>query len=265
MRPLWYAVKAERTPRCEGGARQRCLSQHRWDTLVDLRWSIFREKGRGGVRSLFFFFFARQVSRGDGNLSERKTGRKRNVWKLGAAHEQQPKMHKLLEGGGISGWGRGGRDEGRAGSGPVMVGGAAEGLTAGCCVVEEETACCSGQRDGGWWWLWGGGSSSREGPSASSTSRGERRAREFASPPQSLRTLRFLTACLLVSSAASSQSFSCKERLEKKIRQVIWERDERAKRTASRYFLQNRIADESDTSSLICERDWWGKNMIVPE
>lgn len=144
-----------------GSAASRSTDETHWWTYDGV---YSEKKGRGGVRSLFFFFFARQVSRGDGNLSERKTGRKRNVWKLGAAHEQQPKMHKLLEGGGISGWGRGGRDEGGAGSGPVTVGGAAEGLTAGCCVVEEETACCSGQRYGGWWWWWWGGQQQQRGP-----------------------------------------------------------------------------------------------------
>lgn len=69
----------------------------------------------------------------------------------------------------------------------------------------EEIACCSGQR-------WG--SSSRDRRSTSSTSGGERRQWELASPPQSFRTLLFLTACLFVSSVASSPSLSCRQKFE---------------------------------------------------
>lgn len=84
--------------RTESAASHSTDETHWW--TYDGKYS---ERRDGAEYAAFFFFFARQVPIGDVNLSEGKSGRKRNVWKLGAAHEQQPKMHKLLGGGGISG------------------------------------------------------------------------------------------------------------------------------------------------------------------
>lgn len=68
------------------------------------------------------------------------------------------------------------------------------------------------------------GSSSREGLSTSSASGGDRRLQAWGggvalggSPPQSFRTLLFLTACLWLSSVTSSPSFCCRKESEETV------------------------------------------------
>lgn len=71
----------------------------------------------------------------------------------------------------------------------------------------EEITCCSAQRRG----------AAAETAFPPPPHRGEKGdSRAWGSPPQSFRTLLFLTACLWLSSVASPPSFGCGQELEMK-------------------------------------------------
>lgn len=112
--------KVEQTPPRESGAS---LTRQWWTCDGDY-------SDRGDGRSTWPSSVAGQVSRR--KFSRGKTRRKRNVWKLEVAREQQPKCTESSGRMNLStGRGRRGRDGGGAGSGPLTVGeevgGAAEG------------------------------------------------------------------------------------------------------------------------------------------
>lgn len=92
--------------------------------------------------------------------------------------------------------------------GSVMVGGevgGAAGVTAGCRVVWRKLHAALVR--------YGGAAAETDLPPPPHPG-GERRQWESVSPPQSFRTLLFLTACLFVSSVASSPSLSCRQKFE---------------------------------------------------
>lgn len=97
--------EAEQTPPCESSAAP---MRHWW--TYDGVYSDRRDRAAyAGVET---------------KISDEKTRRKRNLWNLRAAHEQQPKRTKSSGRMNPRVWrGRRGRDEGGAGSGPWTVGG----------------------------------------------------------------------------------------------------------------------------------------------
>lgn len=79
-----------------------------------------------------------------GRKKQTKLRRKRNVWKLGAAHEQQPRRTKSL-GGAVGAE----QEAGPLTVGGKEVGGSAEGWRRAVASLRRKLLC---QRGGGWWW-----------------------------------------------------------------------------------------------------------------